>query len=342
MSAPLIFDPAQPWLAPLAGYTDLPFRMLCREYGASVCCTEMVSAKGLVYKSPGTNDLLATVPADAPLVVQLFGNEESFMVQAMESLQALGFRYFDLNMGCSVPKVNRSGCGSAMLKDIPQALRIAKAMVATADKNCVGFKMRLGWDATSEVWQELALALEESGAGWLTLHPRFARQGFGGSAHWPALGALARLVRIPVIASGDLFSAEDGLRCIGEQGIATVMYARGAMQDPAVFRRHKFLYAEWRKAGCPPPTAGAAAGAGLAGGAQVHSRADLRAMIARHAALARLYGCERSALFKMRTFVPRYVHHLPGVRALRQGLSDCHDWDSLNALLNTFLEEEPA
>lgn len=335
MNAPLIFDPAQPWLAPLAGYTDLPFRMLCREYGASVCCTEMVSAKGLVYQSPGTRDLLQTVPADTPLVVQLFGNEEAFLVQAMEHLQGLGFRYFDLNMGCSVPKVNRSGCGSAMLKDIPRALEVAKAMVATADKGCVGFKMRLGWDASAEVWRELALALEESGAGWLTLHPRFAKQAFGGKAHWPTLGELARLVRIPVIASGDLFSAEDGLRCIAEQGVSTVMYARGAMQDPAVFRRHGLLYANWHKTGRPAPTSEAA-------GAQVHSRADLRAMIARHAELARQYGCEHSALFKMRTFVPRYVHHLPGVRALRQGLSACHDWNSLNTLLNTFLEEEHA
>lgn len=329
----LTFDPAQPWLAPLAGYTDLPFRMLCRAYGASVCCTEMVSAKGLVYKSPGTRDLLRTAPGDSPLVVQLFGNEAPFLVQAMEELQGLGFRHFDLNMGCSVPKVNRSGCGSAMLKDIPNALQVAKAMVASAEKGCVGFKLRLGWDAQNPVWQELAPALEDCGAGWLTLHPRFARQGFGGVAHWPALAQLRQQVRIPVIASGDIFNAEDGVRCLAQTGVSTVMYARGAMQDPAVFAAHQRLYATCK--GAPSPVAHEPSRS-----AQWHSRSQVRAMIARHAELACEYGCERSALFKMRTFVPRYVHHLPGVRALRQGLSACHDWDSLNALLDDFLEEK--
>lgn len=329
----LHFDPAHAWLAPLAGYTDLPFRMLCRGYGADVCCTEMVSAKGLVYKSPGTRDLLRTVPEDAPLVVQLFGNEIPFVVQAMEELLALGFRYFDLNMGCSVPKVTRSGCGAALLKDVPAAVELARAMVATAGEGCVGFKMRLGWDAQNPVWQELGPALEECGAAWLTLHPRFARQGFGGTAHWPALKELVRAVRIPVIASGDLFNAADGVRCIAETGVATVMYARGAMQDPAVFGAHTHLYGQVSGADAPPECGCSGRCAGL------HSRAEVRTMIARHAELAMYYGCERTALFKMRTFVPRYVHHLPGVRALRQGLSACHDWDSLNALLDAFLEE---
>lgn len=316
----LLFDPARPWLAPLAGYTDLPFRMLCREYGASVCCTEMISAKGLVYKSPGTQDLLRTLPEDAPLVLQLFGNEVSFMRQAMEQLLKQGFRYFDLNMGCSVPKVTRSGCGAAMLKDVDNTLAVARAMVDMAEKGCVGFKIRLGWDAQSPVWEYLAPALEDCGAGWLTLHPRYAKQGFGGTAHWPALAVLAQRLRIPVIASGDLFSAVEGVRCLQETGVSTVMYARGAMQDPAVFAAHKNVWAG-------------------GSGSQIHSRRALRALIARHADLALEYGCERTALFKMRTFVPRYVHHLVGVRALRQGLSTCHSWDSLNALLDQFLAE---
>lgn len=359
----LTFDPARPWLAPLAGYSDLPFRMLCREYGAGVCCTEMVSAKGLVYKSPGTQDLLRTVTveeaadglADAPLVVQLFGNEASFLVQAMEQLQELGFIYFDLNMGCSVPKVNRTGSGSAMLKDIDNALHVARAMVSAGGAGRVGFKFRLGWDAQSDVWQDLGPALQDCGAAWLTLHPRYARQGFGGTAYWPALEALCRKVRIPVIASGDIFTAYDGVRCIEETGVATVMYARGAMQDPAVFATHTALW-QARHPQLPQAVSddGALGAAGIAGqtgssvttlpslvgqGPHLHSRQTLRAMIARHGELAMIYGSERAALFKMRTFVPRYVHHLPGVRALRQGLSTCTDWDSINALLDTFLEE---
>ena len=306
-----------PWLAPLAGYSDLPFRLLCREHGAAVCCTEMVSAKGLLYASPGTRDLLRTTPADAPLVLQLFGNEADIMTRVMPPLREQGFVWFDLNMGCSVPKVARTGCGAAMLKDVDNALAVAKAMIAVAGRGHVGFKIRLGWDAATEVWETLALRLQDCGAGWITLHPRTARQGFGGVAHWPSLHRLAGLLDIPLLASGDLFTEEDGVRCLRETGAAGVMYARGAMQNPAVFARHTALL---RGEPLPPGDAPA-----------------LLALIRRHAALARQYSMERTALFKMRTFVPRYVHHLSGVRQLRQGLAVCQDWESLDALLEGFL-----
>ena len=114
----LPIGPQYPWLAPLAGYSDLPFRLLCREYGAAVCVTEMVSAKGLVYESPGTNELLMTLPEDQPLVVQLFGAEAFFLGRAVELLRQAGYGWFDLNMGCSVSKVLRQGAGAAMLGDV--------------------------------------------------------------------------------------------------------------------------------------------------------------------------------------------------------------------------------
>lgn len=320
----LVFDPRRPWLAPLAGYTDLPFRLLCREYGASVCCTEMVSAKGLIYHSPGTRDLLLTLPEDQPLVVQLFGCEPDVMRQAMSPLLERGFRWFDLNMGCSVPKVVRTGCGAAMLKDVPNALAVARAMVDMAGEGHVGFKIRLGWDASQEVWAELARGLQDVGAGWITLHPRYARQGFGGTARWSALRDLAGMLDIPVIASGDLFTAADGVRCLRETGASTVMYARGAMQWPGVFAEHAALWDAPQ--GATPP-----------GATPQEARAAILAMIRRHAALARAYSNNRIALFKMRTFVPRYVHDLPGVRQLRQGLGSCMDWNTLDTLLHEFL-----
>lgn len=313
----LPLSPDAPWLAPLAGYSDLPFRLLCRERGAAVCCTEMVSAKGLIYHSPGTQDLLRRTEHDAPLVVQLFGNEADVMARAMAPLLEQGFTWFDLNMGCSVPKVNRTGCGSAMLKDVDNALSVAKTMTALAGEGRVGFKLRLGWDDASLVWEDLALRLQDLGAGWITLHPRTARQGFGGTARWECLAALAQKLSIPVMASGDLFTAEAGVRCLRETGVACVMYARGAMQNPAIFAEHHAL---WHGASIPAPTP-----------------EDVRALIYRHAALTREHGNEYVALFKMRTFVPRYVHHLPGVRVLRQGLATCHDWDTLHALLDDFL-----
>lgn len=329
--AALPFSPESPWLAPLAGYTDLPFRLLCREYGAAVCCTEMVSAKGLCYHSAGTEDLLRTLPQDQALVVQLFGNEPENLQQAMQPLLKQGFTWFDLNMGCSVPKVARSGCGAAMMKDINNSLAVAKAMIAVAGKGHVGFKFRLGWDEGHECWQELGLGLQELGAGWVSLHPRYARQAFSGTARWQSIAALADCLTIPVIASGDLFTAKDGVRCLKETGAATVMYARGAMSNPAIFAEHKRL---WQAETSPQPTGTTPADA-LA--ADYAARKRIRAMIQRHAELARAYSNERAALFKMRTFVPRYVHAVSGVRALRQGLSACTEWAQLDALLDEFL-----
>ena len=142
----LPFAPDKPWLAPLAGWSDLPFRLLCRRFGAAVCCTEMISAKGLIYKSPGTAELFATCPEDGPVVVQLFGSEAPFMEAAAGQLRDKGFVWFDCNMGCSVPKVARTGSGAAMCKDIDNALAVAEALIRAAGRGRVGFKLRLGWD----------------------------------------------------------------------------------------------------------------------------------------------------------------------------------------------------
>ncbi len=318
MSA-LPISPQTPWLAPLAGYSDLPFRLLCREYGAAVACTEMVSAKGLIYGSPGTADLLQTIEADSPLVVQLFGNEIPFMEKSVLHLRRMDFRYFDVNMGCSVPKVTRTGCGAAMLKDVENTLAVARAILPLAEQGHMGFKMRLGWDDAHMVWEELALRLQDAGAGWITLHPRTARQGFGGHAHWPALRALRTLLDIPVLASGDLFTAADGVRCLQETGVSGLMYARGAMNNPAIFAAHKALVGTLE--GATPQE-------------MTWTPDDLICMIRRHMALAREYSFERTALLKMRTFVPRYVRDFPNVRPLRKALSTCTSWEVLDNLLD--------
>lgn len=313
----LPFGPDSPWLAPLAGYSDLPFRLLCREYGAAVCVTEMVSAKGLAYRSGGTDALLATLPEDQPLVVQLFGAEADFLRHAVALLREAGFGWFDLNMGCSVSKVLRQGAGAAMLGDMPNALRVAKAMIDTAGVGRVGFKLRLGLDDTHQVFEDLALRLEDLGAGWITLHPRTARQGFGGTAHWPFTAHLAKRLGIPLLASGDLFTAEDGLRCLEETGATGVMYARGAMHDPGIFAAHLAL---WRHESPPPSTP-----------------ARLKGMVLRHLELARSLCPGKAALWKMRSVVPRYVRLLPGVKALRIELCRCTDWEELERLLDDFL-----
>jgi tRNA-dihydrouridine synthase B len=318
VAVPLPFTPHEPWLAPLAGYSDLAFRLLCRENGAAVCCTEMISAKGLIYKSPGTEGLLRTHPLDAPLVVQLFGCEPAGVARAMEILLTMGFRYFDLNMGCAVPKVTRGGSGAALLRDIPKALAVAGAMFALAEPGHAGCKLRLGWEHKDEAWRTLAPALADAGAGWLTLHPRSAGQGFTGSADWKVFAELAALLPIPLIASGDLMQAEDGVRCLAASGPSCVMYARGALRDPAIFAAHKALMA-----GCEPVAP---------------SPQALRRRIERHAELARTYGRrgEKGALLQMRSLAPRYAGRLPGVRLLRRSLCGCRDWAQFEDIMEDF------
>ena len=308
--------PERPWLAPLAGYSDLCMRLLCKEFGAAVVCSEMVSAKGLYYKSNNTHKLLETTPEESPVVWQLFGNDAEIMKQAMEPLVTAGYTWFDLNMGCSVRKVFKQGCGSSMMRDLDNAVDVAKAMISIGGKGKVGFKFRLGVDSENEVYKELALRLEDAGAGWLTLHPRTAAQGFSGTARWEAIKEVVEAVSIPVVASGDLLEPEDGVRCIQETGAASVMFARGAIGNPAIFDEYLTLLS----------------------GASLKRPDPVKTMhlIQRHKELARQYTNERTALFKMRTFVPRYVRLFKGAKALRHQLSQCTEWEQLDAVIEEF------
>lgn len=364
----LPIGPRHPWLAPLAGYSDLPFRLLCRELGARVACTEMVSAKGLVFgqgkKCNATNDLLATFPpleppvrykansapcpgpdgslgpvaADAPLVVQLFGAEREFMAESVRILRDLGYKWFDCNMGCSVPKVGKSGAGSAMLDDAENALDVAEGMIKAAGPGRVGFKLRLGREPGKEAYLELGKRLAEAGAGWLTLHPRYARQKFTGRADWAAVAPLVASVNIPVLVSGDLFSAADGVAALAASGAAGVMFARGAMQNPAIFGQFTAQLERLADTGLDNGP-----GCGQDGGKRFAGAGELERIIRRHAALIRAFypvrrnrqGLE-TGLLKMRTFVPRYVKELSGARKLRRAMALCRTWEDMDALLDEF------
>ncbi len=312
----LSIAPDTPWLAPLAGWSDLPFRLLCRERGAKVCCTEMVSAKGMIYGSPGTSELLSTIEKDSPLVVQLFGNDPDIVARAMDMLLERGFSWFDLNMGCSVPKVMRTGCGAAMLKDVKGSLKVAEAMLKKAGTGRVGFKLRLGVDYATPTWEELGRGLADLGAGWLTLHPRYARQGFSGTADWSCIAGLKKLVHVPVVASGDLLTAQAGAACLEQTGADGVMYGRGAMRNPEIFAAHTAVLA-----GMSAPERG---------------MEEIRADIMRHAELASLHSPMRVAVLKMRTIVPHYVYDVPEAKHLRRALVSCRGWDEFERVMVEF------
>lgn len=295
-----------------------------REYGAAVCETEMVSAKGLAFNSRGTRHLLATRADDAPLVVQLFGAETSYLANAVEMLREDGFVWFDLNMGCSVPKVMRQGAGAAMLGDPEHILEVAKAMLDRAGAGLVGFKLRLGLGPEKPIpggLISLALRLQELGAGWICLHPRYASQGFSGTADWDFLAMMAEKLSIPLIASGDLFTATDGVRCLSQTGANCVMYARGALRNPAIFADHAAIVSG-REPAQPEP-------------------ATLERLVRRHVGLWREYFAmqnvaDDSCVWKMRSVIPRYVHALPGVKALRTRICQCLSWQDLDEVLDSF------
>ncbi|MEA5089118.1 tRNA-dihydrouridine synthase family protein [Solidesulfovibrio sp.] len=311
----LPFSPDAPWLAPLAGFSDLPFRLLCRELGAAAAVTEMVSAKGLFYDSRNTRRLLATHPDDAPLVVQLFGAEPEYLRRAVRELAGDGYAFFDLNCGCSVRKVVKTGAGAALLGDPERLVACAAAMAEAAGPGRVGVKLRLGPKPPDFTALPLAEHLAGAGIAWLALHPRHASQGFSGTADADMLAAFVAASPLPVLASGDLMTASDAVARLGATGAAGVMYARGALCDPRVFTRHvnHFRAARGETPLSPPP---------------------LCDVVRRHAALCREHADDRRALLRMRTAVPRYLRELPGCRALRDRLCHCTSWKELDAIID--------
>ncbi|PTN37050.1 tRNA-dihydrouridine synthase [Desulfonatronum sp. SC1] len=317
---PLPIAPEYPWLAPLAGFSDLPFRLLCREQGCAAACTEMVSAKGLIYNNTATERILATNVEDNPLVVQLYGPDAQTLGQAMDLLLERGACHFDLNAGCSVPKVTKTGSGAALLREPETLIRIVATMVAKAGEGRVGVKLRLGWRPGEDVLPDLAKRLEDLGVAWLTLHPRWATQGFSGRADWDRLASLREHVAVPIIASGDLFTAEDAWRCLEQTGVNGVMFARGALWDPAIFR--KFL------------ALGPIGGAGR-GGQTFHSTPTYSLdVVRRHMELARAHQDDRRALLAMRTIAPRYLRQFAGAKSLRAQLTQIESWTQLENLLD--------
>ena len=221
------------FLAPMAGITDLSFRILCKRYGAGLVYSEMISAKAIHYKDKKTISLLDTLDEESPLCVQIFGSEPDIMAESVEFVQRHGAKMIDINMGCPAPKVANNGDGSSIMKNPALAEKIVNAVKreATVPVTC---KIRSGFTHINAV--EVAKRVEAGGADAIAVHPRTREMYYSGKADWDIIKDVKESVSIPVIGNGDILSGFDARRMLDETGCDAVMIGRGSQGNPFIFR----------------------------------------------------------------------------------------------------------
>ncbi len=222
--------------APLAGISDLPMRLLAKSAGCALVYSEMVSANALVRDQAKTLELLRSSPVERPLSVQIFGSDPAVMSAAAQRVAELGADIVDLNFGCSVRKILKSGAGAALMQDPEKAAALLSAVRAAVSVPLT-IKLRSGWDPSGEQALLLARIAEDCGVDAIALHPRTARQGFSGKADWRLIARLKSQASIPIIGNGDVASAEDALAMLAETGCDAVMVGRAAIGNPFIFAR---------------------------------------------------------------------------------------------------------
>jgi len=307
-------------LAPMAGITDMPMRLLCFEQGAAWAVSEMLSAKGFLCAPKGTRamrELLRKSEDEGVLGLQLFGREPDEMREAANQLSDAGFRFIDINMGCPAHKIVSNGEGSALMRTPEKAEKIIAATVK-GSKLPVTVKCRAGWDADSVNAVDIARRAEQAGASAVTVHARTRAQMYMGRADWDVIARVKAAVSIPVIGNGDVRSAADFLAMRRETGCDGVAVGRGAQGNPWIFRE---ILAALRGGTCPPPSLEERIGLAL-----------------RHARMQASYIGERVGVREMRKHVAWYMQGLPGCARLREQINRAQSLGEMEALLRAYAE----
>jgi tRNA-dihydrouridine synthase B len=305
-------------LGPMAGVTDLPFRMLCKEQGVDLVYTEMVSAKGVQYNNKNTESLLQVAEAERPAALQLFGAHPDILRETARRLEHRNFDILDINMGCPVPKVVNNGEGSALMKK-PELIGEIVRQVAKGYSKPVTVKIRKGFHEDSVNAVEVAKIAEENGAAAIAVHARTREQYYSGKADWDIIRRVKEAVSVPVIGSGDVFTPQDAREMLLQTGCDGLMMARGTRGNPWLFAQIK-AYLE-QGILLPKP-----------------EFAEVRTMILRHADMSAEYKGEFIGIREMRKHVAWYTTGFPGSAKLRSRVNEIETMDDLRRLLEEYEE----
>ena len=306
------------FLAPMAGITDLPFRLICKDFGVGMMTTEMVSAKGLLYENGKTNDLLYVDPKEHPVGAQLFGSDPKILSEMAKQVEQSDVDFIDINMGCPAPKITKNGEGSALMKN-PQLIGEIVYAVSKALTKPLTVKIRKGFDENCVNAVEVAKIIEQAGASVLALHGRTREQFYSGEADWDIIRDVKQNISIPLIGNGDIKTPEDAKRMMEHTNCDAVLIGRGAQGNPWIFKRT----AHYLKTGelLPEPTF-----------------EEKVPVILKHAKLLETYKGEFVGMREMRSHLTSYVRGLHGAAEIRRSVITVETYNDVERLIDMCLQ----